>query len=50
MDTRSCSIDLIKAVAMLGVIALHTIHDYISNVFVANVMYETGVTLYRCFL
>lgn len=44
MEARNISIDLIKMVAMLGVIALHTTHDYINNVFgVANVMYETGV-------
>lgn len=44
MNTRNSSIDLIKTVAMLGVIALHTTHNYLGDSFnVSNVMYETGV-------
>ena len=44
-NQRDLNLDLIKVVAMLGVICLHSTHSYISSnqLSVANVMYESAL-------
>lgn len=39
---RNYSIDLIKIIAMLGVISLHTTHNYL-EFFTGKILYETSV-------